>query len=282
MANWIVMLCRNNLNFTKKALESCLAQDIEGDVKVRVINNGSTDGTSEWLESLDDWRVFPSHHFPGKSVAKSWNDELRELFKSGYPHVLVVNNDIVLRPDTYRRLVEDGGGFVTAVGNDNPESIKPLPGVLQIERKLSLQELHDRVYAAVKEDKRPHPDFSCYLIRKEVWDKVGEFDEVFTPAFGEDCDYHVRMHEAGVKAECIDLPFYHYGSATIKHMEPEEATRLHLHAELNRAYFERKWGFKIGSPLYEEYFLTPKEAKVPGAGEELHQDDDQEHKPNEG
>lgn len=49
---------------------------------------------------------------------------------------------------------------------------------------------------------RPHPDFSCLLIRSEVADAVDWFDEAYFPTFCEDYpDMHVRMHRAGIRAQ---------------------------------------------------------------------------------
>jgi GT2 family glycosyltransferase len=231
--NPVIMLTLNNLALTKKAVASVLAQDIEGEVDLLVIDNGSTDGTQRWLASKVDFQVaIPD---PPMSVAAAWNMGLKYFFQQGAEYVFVVNNDIELRPDTYRLLIMDGGGFVTAVGSDSPEKIKTLaePDPLK---------------------KRPHPDFSAFVIRREVFEKVGVFDEKFLGAFGEDWDYHVRLHAAGTTAICLDLPFLHWGSMTVKNAIPSEQKRIGIQADKNRAYFKEKWGMAGGSPEYYTYF----------------------------
>ena len=99
--------------------------------------------------------------------------------------------------------------------------------------------------------KRPHPDFSCFLIRKSLYEKVGPFDENFKIAFCEDGDYDLRMYAAGVRAYCIDLPYLHHGSMTVKNAEVEEVKRIQAQAEKNREYFYKKHGVHMGS---EEYY----------------------------
>jgi len=37
------------------------------------------------------------------------------------------------------------------------------------------------------------------LIKREVIEKVGYFDEVYSPAYGEDIDYSMRVRQAGYK-----------------------------------------------------------------------------------
>ncbi len=98
--------------------------------------------------------------------------------------------------------------------------------------------------------KRPHPDFSCYVIRKTVYEQVGPFDENFRIAFAEDGDYDLRMYQAGIRAYCIDLPYLHHGSMTIKNAELGEVRKIQRQADRNREYFKKKWGFAMGSDEY--------------------------------
>jgi O-antigen biosynthesis protein len=229
--NYILCPVRNNLHLTRKAIKTLVAQDI-GNVQIVVINNASTDGTSEFLQTQK--QIAQMYFAPPMSVAASWNWGLKYCFRMGAEYVLVVNNDVELRPDTYRLLVADGGGFVTAIGTRDATKIQPPYNVPDKN--------------AVK---RPHPDFSCYLIRREIYEKVGKFDEEFGIAFCEDGDYDLRLYKAGVRAYCLDLPFLHHGSMTIKNAEPKEIAKIQAQADKNREYFRRKWGFAMAS---EEYY----------------------------
>jgi GT2 family glycosyltransferase len=243
--NWILTLTKDNLALTKEAIRTFRAQDI-GDVKILVIDNESKDSTPNFLNSQPD--LFVIFNRPWKSVAASWNQGLNWLFNRKWAdgntplapmadYALVVNNDVELRPDTYRRLVEDGGEFVTAVGTRDPSKIGKgaFPFVF---------------YPPEPKNIRPHPDFSCFLIRRTLYHKVGAFDEHFTPAFCEDGDYDLRMYKAGIRAYCLDLPFLHHGSATVKNASADEARRICKAADRNREYFKEKWGFEIGSEKY--------------------------------
>lgn len=230
--NYILCPVRNGLHLTREATRTFLTQDI-GDAEVLVIDNCSQDGTTQWLWSQP---VRSVRFCPGKSVAASWNFGLRLLFGEGAEHVLVVNNDVELRPDTMRHLVADGGLFVTAVGTRDPFKIAPPCSVPDSEHK------------------RPHPDFSCFLIRRECWERVGEFDENFTGAYAEDADYHARMNKLGITAYCLDLPFLHYGAQTLKLSEADDAQQIMTSADANRERFKRKWGVVVGSPEYYDMF----------------------------
>ncbi len=258
--NPIIVPCRNNLALTKKAVKTFKEQDID-DVHIFIINNGSTDGTNQWLTAQRD--IIHMYMDPPASVAKSWNTALQAVFLAGAEYALVVNNDVELRPDTYRLLVEDGGGFVTAVGNRDPTCVEPIGQMAELlrggeYRKGQVMVLPSGVvdvYADVDpEKKRPHPDFSCFLIRKDAYESVGPFDENFLIAFGEDWDYHIRLHNAGITAYCIDLPFLHHGSMTVKNADMSEVRKIHAQAEKNRAYFKQKWGMAGASKEYYDFF----------------------------
>ena len=184
-----VMLCRNAVELTKRAVASVLAQDIP--VHLHVIDNNSTDGTAEWLSTQLPSVTFDTFR-PGLGVSASWNTALITVFRK-YDHCLVLNNDLEVLPQTYRALLDDGGQFVTAVSVDSPTAI------------------HNGWTKSV----RPHPDFSCFLIRREVWQKVGGFDESMS-LYASDADYHLRMHQAGIEAYTIGIPFFHYASGTLK------------------------------------------------------------------
>jgi len=230
--NPILCPVRNNLALNRAAIRTFLAQDI-GDVDVLIVDNDSQDGTQQWLWSQPVQTVT---FRPGKSVAASWNFGLRHFFGKGAEYVLVVNNDTELMPATYRHLVEDGGLWVTAVGTRDRSKIAP--------------PYHDPDPSR----KRPHPDMSCYLIRRECWERVGEFDEKMAGAYCEDSDYDVRMYRAGIRAYCLDLPFLHYGAQTLVNADQVEAAAIRYNADKNRALFKERYGVEVGSEGYYRLF----------------------------
>ncbi len=227
--NFILTICRNNLALTKNAVRSFLAQDI-GDLKLLLIDNACTDGTAPWIATTPHYSM---HFTEQQSVAYCWNQGLRWLFGEGAERVLVANNDVELHRETYGLLADDGGDFVTAVGVNTREQMTDV--------------------TLWQNNKRPNPDFSCFLIRKPLFDRI-QFDERYKIAFGEDCDMHVRLHRAGIRAECLGVPFYHVGSATVKNSDPREKERIGKQAELNRELFFRTYGQRIGTPGYDKLF----------------------------
>ena len=236
--NWILTIAHNALLLTRNAVATFLAQDVPEGVKLLVINNASTDNTVQWLTSMaaKDDRIHTMHFSNQRSVAECWNRGLAWIFAQGADRALVVNNDVELRPDTYRLLLADGGPFVTAIGVNTREQMMetPEPG-----------------------KRRPHPDFSCWLMSRSVWDRGLRFDEAYQLAYCEDAQMHLDLYRAGIPAYCIGLPFLHIASGTLKNSSEEEKKRIGEQAERNRQLFFERHGVRVGSQEYYHLFEPP-------------------------
>ncbi len=234
----IILLCRNNVELSKQCMTTLLAQSPPK--QILVINNASTDDSGKWMWNLE--RTFTKWCSPQKSVAHCWNWGLEWVFKHGHQEALVVNNDTELRPDTYALL---------------RETLRAAPTV-GMATCVSIRE-SERLYGGVKfrlepDAWRPHPDFSCFMIAKWAYEKVGPFDERYEIAYAEDADYHVRMHRAGVEAINIGLPFLHHGSQTVKQADELERKLICEAADRNRQLFFDTYGVRIGSDEYSSLF----------------------------
>lgn len=239
----ICILSHNNLPLTRACIASAMLQEYDdgrrdtffGSHSLLIVDNASTDSTPQWLAANRGFSYIAFHE--RKSVAACWNYVLDWAFNPvnpcKYEGVLFLNNDTEIRPDTITWLMKDPAPFVTAVS-------------VRSESELN--------YPSPPTTRRPHPDFSCFLIKPACWKKVGRFDEGFELAYCEDADYHVRMHMAGVEAVSLDLPFLHHGSQTVKHADPKEQRLIQRAADRNRARFEEMYGCLPGSEAYNAIF----------------------------
>lgn len=236
----IVFVSRNGLHLTRKAVRSAEEQDVP--VSVLLVDNASTDGTPQWAAAHQGPVPFAVMALSRQlSLAACWNRALRALWKMGHTHALVCNNDIEIRPDTYRLLELQGGPFVTCVSVDSAD-------------RLVYPESETDALARLA-NPRPHPDFSCFLIRKSVTDAGCWFDERCWPAYVEDCFMHIQMHREGIKAVCVDVPFLHHGAKTLGAADAAEQHKIRVGADVNRALFKREYGCVPGTPEYERLFL---------------------------
>ncbi len=233
-----------------KCLEHCFAQTIE--TRIWVLNNGSD---MRQLRRFSWSGITMTHHYPCfLSLSGAWNYALSYLFSRGREHVLVLNNDVYLQPQTCELLlkhaVDKQRGFVTGVSVGDPD---PKIGEEMIES--------------------PHPDFSCFLISRECYHIVGPFDEHFIPCYKEDQDYHWRMQLAKIEAVKINVPFEHDRSSTTKD-NSDAAERVAKWTDFRNQYYESKWGKLWPDEIYSEPFngmvhncfvCNPQEARLKDA-----------------
>ncbi len=233
----IIMVCRNGLSYSRACLRTLLAQSVP--VRVLAVDNASSDGTAAWLRSErareSQGRLMVTSYQEVVSVSRAWNDALHWAWRAGYAAALVVNNDVEIQPETLRILTgyATDAGMVTCVSRRPGESLAYTEGVWA---------------------ERNHPDHSCFFLKRWAWERVGGFDERCEGAFFEDNFFHIRAHQLGIRCVCIDLPFLHHSSVTIKDADPAERRRIQKHAAENRDYFFRTYGCLPGTKAYERLF----------------------------
>ena len=226
--NPCLILTHNGLELTKKCVESIRKQTVS--TTLMVVDNGSTDNTNQWLEA-DRWPVVCSFG-ENRGVSRGWNFGLTKLFGDGWPHVLVVGSDTILPPTFYEDLLSFNLPFVTGCGFDT---------------------MDQAMQAAWMTPLDSHPEFNTFLIKREVWERVGEFDNRMVSWAG-DCDYHVRAHRLGINLWKAGVPFYHHGSATLKNAHVDERVKLHEQAHHDREVFKSIYNCLPGTPAYEKLF----------------------------
>ncbi len=236
--------------YTKQALESIQiamvrAKEHSIDCRVLLIDNQSTDETKEEAGKMVSSIFSHKRNEERWGFQKSVNYGIQDAFDRGYDITLVCNNDIIVHPECIWRLVErfqqSDVGMVTCMDIRGEMAEKNLAPA-----RISEINANDKKST----DEAPNPNFSAFAINKETWETVGEFDEVFAPAYFEDNDYHYRLKLAEIKA--IIYPpalFYHYGSRT-----QNESSENGLPVvsggqfENTRALYVKKWG---GLPEHE-------------------------------
>lgn len=214
---------------------------------------------------------------------KSVNYGVNDAWERGFDVVLVCNNDIVLHPEAIWRVaqrfeasrdrlvaVRKEASFVVASGDVTdymtPESVveETILGMVtcmdvrgEMVGKGMEPERISELFAGEKEvlGESPHPNFSAFAVNRLCWERVGEFDELFAPAYFEDNDYHYRMKLAGLLAiVCPPAMFYHYGSRTQNEArEDGKPIVTGTLFEMARNRYVGKWGGVPGS----EAFQTP-------------------------
>jgi GT2 family glycosyltransferase len=228
--NPVLTLTHNNIELTERCVESVRNQDVT--TEMCIIDNGSTDGTNGWLFA-NRTKIQQLTNPTNEGVSRGWNRGIGCFLQDlDYPHILVIGNDTVLPPWFYRTILSVDMPFVTGVAVDNMEQAMQPACVMPL---------------------TPNPDFSAFLIRRECWDKVGQFNEAMKH-YCSDCDYHVRAHRLGVPLVKASIPFYHERSSTLRLAPPEEQQEIQSQANMDRAVFYQLYGCLPGTEGYEAIF----------------------------
>lgn len=199
-------------------------------IVVPVLNNFR--GFTELVESAKSqdhellWYVQPQHRHQ-VPLAAAWNKGFLQAITDGCKYIAILNDDILLSPTTLDRMVE---------------AFWKLPKEVVLVSANNLQgQLPDPYAIFTHLDNEPlsfseHPNYSCFMVKSDFFEKVGSFDENFVPAWYEDNDSHRRIIQLGYKAVCTTYAScVHYGGVTTSQMESPDSG-------VSQAYYVRKWG----------------------------------------
>ena len=239
MKTSIVILTYNKIEYTRQCIDSIRKYTKQGTYEIVIVDNHSTDGTEKWLKQQKDVRTifnrenmgFPTGCNQGMTIAKGDN-------------VLLLNNDVIVTNNWLSNLLQalysnPEIGAVGAVTNNCSYG-----QTIAVQYK-SIQEMQRfakdyNISTAAKWDERLKLVGFCLLIKKEVVEKVGLLDEMFSPGNFEDDDYSVRIRRAGYKLLlCRDTFIYHFGSVSFR----DKASEYNQLLQTNAQKFENKWGY---------------------------------------
>lgn len=212
----IVIPVWNNLQFTNLCLRS-IAAFTGVPHEVIVVDNGSTDGTPEFLAKERNIKVIRNDKNLGFAAAS--NQGMRAARGK---HILLLNNDVVVTSGWLAGLLEHAKAN-TKFGIIGPRTnFAAGPQQLSDVTYKNMSEL-ESFAARFRESHRgertivPRIIGLCMFIKKECYEKVGLLDERFGIGNFEDDDYCVRARLAGF--ECViagDVFVHHFGSQTFK------------------------------------------------------------------
>lgn len=221
----LVIPVYNQLLHTMQCLESMLRPP--GKVgELIVVDNASTDGTPEYLKGVDSVKVI--RNATNLGCAKAWNQGVQA---SKGDVIGILNNDIVVTSGWLPALLDfmerTGHGIVSPAMREGP---------LHYE----LDQYASEFTAACRTATRPGLLGPCMLIRRDVFDAVGLFDEGFNYGGCEDVDFLWRAQKAGITAAVTGSAFIHrFGMVTQNIVKRTESK---AYPAQSLAHFRCKWG----------------------------------------
>jgi len=228
---FIVMLTYNLLAWTKVALESIRSFH---DYEIMVVDNESTDGTQDYLKAKGFNYVSQRC-----GVAAAQNIAFRKFLEGDADYVILLNNDIVLHYDTIDSQIRtlEAIKTISAVTSTEVPNVAPwlVDTAPQGKGLTGIDEIGPGAY-------------SCTAFRRDIVEKIGLFDEHFTPRYIEDNDYTLRLRMAGGKfVKSAESIYYHVLGAVVNTIEEEKKHR-DRHWVKNIAYYVEKWGIHPHAP----------------------------------
>ncbi len=199
---FVIIVTYNGMKWIEKCLHDVLLSDIHP--HVILIDNGSTDGTIEFIENK----------YPGMELIKSDNNlgfgqanniGIIKAYKSQADYVFLLNQDGYVEKDTIRKLVEfneshpEYGVLSPQQLNGDGTALDKKFESITLSKKCTIDSFEDsgatvhNVYFAMA---------AFWLVSIECLKKVGVFDPIFFH-YGEDGDYLNRVRYHGFKVGVV-------------------------------------------------------------------------------
>lgn len=233
----IVIPVFNQLRYTQICVES-LKATIPAGSEIIIVNNGSLDGTAEYLSGLRDVLVITNKDNMG--CAAAWNQGTKAAHSSW---IAVLNNDIILSPgwlEGLRSFAEENSLDIVSPAFREGEYNYDIADYSKcfIQRMRSVSRLGSA-------------QGICFMVRRSVFDRIGFFDEKFRIGQFEDADFFRRAELAGFRLGTTGRSFiHHFGSATQNSIRRENSAGPF--EEENRAYFRKKYNLTTGKRFFEK------------------------------
>jgi GT2 family glycosyltransferase/2-polyprenyl-3-methyl-5-hydroxy-6-metoxy-1,4-benzoquinol methylase len=240
----IVMLTLNQLPYTKLCIES-LFQYTPLPFELIVIDNGSTDGTRDYLQQLEETHFQVSIRLNDRNVGFAHGCNQGIAGARGEV-VILLNNDTIVTENWLEGLLEPmlSDPTVGAVGPRSNQAGEG-QGVTFVPYGAELPALHGfaRWFAYIHRG-QTHASYRldgcCLAIRRSVFDLIGGLDSRFGIGNYEDDDLSMRIATSGHKLIVNDAVYiHHFGGRTFL------GERVDVGATMagNFRKFQEKWDF---------------------------------------
>jgi len=237
----------NNTKFCEECLIS-LDQHLPKDVGIIVVDNGS-----KWDIAAELTPKYPRVHFvrvpKNTGIARGLNTAADYGFTRGAPFVYLVNDDAVGQPGFWEACETEmrarGPGLIASIPRDFKPPHRVQSAGVEFDRKTMFFDYRamGADYDSSLKGFYASPAFVGvgFLIARETWTAVGEFNEDFG-AYFEDFDYCLRAGKLGhVVGTAGDSTILHHGTQSMGLRSPR-FLYCYLRNELwfRKAYMERE------------------------------------------
>ena len=266
-----VIPSRNNLEFLQLAYQSI--RNLETQHEILVLNDASTDGTQEWMESLGDEDLI-IHHNPGpdRIGIVGMFDKGIEMAKTDI--IMAFHSDMVAAPDLDKHILKHlEKGTVVSATRVEPPLHPDGPEKMLVDFGIEVEDFDmDKFNNWVINEYKPKHNtlvtegiFAPWCMYKEDFLAIGGHDELFAPQSKEDSDIFNRFVLNGYKVlQTWEGLVYHFtsrGSRFNKHAGGGAGLNSQewlYTTTKNMRNFIRKWGTMVKHDSFMKPIISPK------------------------
>lgn len=238
----VVIVTWNSEGWIERCLRSIEAASAARSFEIIVYDNASADGTLAIVQSLNDQNVTVVRSDRNWGFAGGIN---RAVAEARGEYIFLLNPDCELAPGSLDELIshldehQDVGAAAPLLLDENGEpqrefQLRRLPTLKSLVAEILLvKEIFPRNSVSAgyryrdlditRSQPVEQPAGAALLIRRRVLQRVGPFDESFSPAWFEDVDYCRRLARSGDRIDLVPAAVAtHYGGASLEHVRYQD------------------------------------------------------------
>ena len=220
---FVVIVNWNGKKLMHKCLSSFFTKTANPKCKVVVIDNASTDGSTEMLQAnFPEVELIKNVENAGFSRAN--NQGIRHALANNAEYILLLNNDVEITDEKWLEKLIAVFDFDNKIGIVGCKLLYPNGKIQHSGGIINLSGGHNRGEGEKDTGQYDKIEFSNFvtgavlMIKSDVIYKIGLLDEGFTPLYYEDVDWCVRARLCGYKVAYTPNPkfIHHCGSSADK------------------------------------------------------------------
>ena len=261
-----VIVTHNRLALLQESV-AAINQKQEIPTQIIVVNNGSTDGTTEWLSAQSSLEVITQEN---QGASGGFYTGIKEAYERGADWVWVMDDDTIVRPDTLSALVQsikrmhlsypkNPIGFLVskAVFTDGQPHWMNLPEISRVQGGLPFNSFDEEGIVLARS-----ASFVSLLVSRQAIAACGyPLREFFI--WADDIEYTTRITRAGFLGGYVpDSVVVHKTktnySADLYSAQPAEAQK-HFYGIRNNLYCRRLWKgeFSFWGAVFKQIIVVP-------------------------
>jgi GT2 family glycosyltransferase len=237
----IVIPAYNHLDDTLRCLLSVAITNEKTKFEIIIADDASTDGTRSLITRCQGLRYIRNEQNLG--FLRNCN---RAAATARGKYIMFLNNDVIVLPHWLDTIIEAFSNFPDA-GLVGSKLLYP-DGTLQEAGGVMWNDGTGLNYGRYDDPRKPEYNYlrevdycsgASIVIRRSLWEQLGGFDELFTPAYYEDTDLAFRVRQAGYNVIYQPLSQVFHVEGTTSGTDVNAGIKHYQ--EVNRHKFVERW-----------------------------------------